>query len=117
MDDAGLYLLQKSNAVARMVGKGLLLAAPMLMKSLAVIGTAAMFMVGGGILTHGIPLVHHAIEQYAEVAGAVAGVGLVLKVLTPLTLDALFGIFCGGLALLGFEAFSVAQQAVKGKTQ
>ena len=117
MDDAGLYLLQKSNAVARTVGKALLLAAPLLMKSLAVIGTAAMFMVGGGILTHGIPLVHHAIEQCADMAGAVAGIGFVLKVLTPVTLDALFGILCGALALLGFKTFSMAKNATKGKTQ
>jgi predicted DNA repair protein MutK len=117
MDDAGLYLLQKTNAVARFVGKGLLLAAPKLMKSLAVIGTAAMFMVGGGILTHGIPLVHHAIEHSADMAGAVAGVGVVLKAITPVTLDALFGIFCGAMALLGFTAFSKAKQAVKGKEQ
>ena len=117
MDDAGLYLLQKTNAVARFVGKGLLLAAPKLMKSLAVIGTAAMFMVGGGILTHGIPLVHHAIEHSAEVVGAVSGVGVVLKALTPVTLDALFGIFCGALALLAFTAFSKVKQAAKGKAQ
>jgi predicted DNA repair protein MutK len=95
----------------------LLLAAPKLMKSLAVIGTAAMFMVGGGILTHGIPLVHHAIEHSADMAGAVAGVGVVLKAITPVTLDALFGIFCGAMALLGFTAFSKAKQAVKGKEQ
>ena len=117
MDDAGLYLLQKTNAVARVIGKGLLLAAPKLMKSLAVIGTAAMFMVGGGILTHGIPLIHHAIEYSAEAAGSVAGLGVVLKALTPLVLDALFGIFCGALALLGFKVFSVAKQAAKGKAQ
>ena len=117
MDDAGLYLLQKTNALARFVGKGLLLAAPKLMKSLAVIGTAAMFMVGGGILTHGIPLVHHAIEHGAEVAGAVAGIGVVLKALTPVTLDALFGILCGALALLGFTAFSKAKKVAKGKAQ
>jgi predicted DNA repair protein MutK len=52
-----------------MVGKGLLLAAPRLMKALTVIGTAAMFMVGGGILTHGIPLLHHAIEHRAAEPG------------------------------------------------
>ena len=54
MDDAGVYLLEKPGALARAIGKGLLLAAPKLMKALAVIGTAAMFMVGGGILVHGI---------------------------------------------------------------
>ena len=106
MDDAGLYLIQTSSAPARVLGKGLLAAAPKLMKSLAVIGTAAMFMVGGGILTHGIPFVHHAIAQGAEVAGAVAGVGVVLKALTPVVADALFGMLCGALALLGFKALS-----------
>jgi uncharacterized membrane protein YfcA len=50
-------------------------------------------------------------------AGAVAGVGVVLKAITPVTLDALFGIFCGALALLAFTAFSKAKQAVKGKEQ
>jgi predicted DNA repair protein MutK len=48
---------------ARFIGKGLLLAAPKLMKALTVIGTAAMFLVGGGILSHGVPPLHHGIEH------------------------------------------------------
>jgi predicted DNA repair protein MutK len=55
MDDLGLHLLSRSGSVARTIGRGLLLAAPRLMKALTVIGTAAMFLVGGGILAHGIP--------------------------------------------------------------
>ena len=74
-----------------------LLAAPKLMKSLAVIGTAAMFMVGGGILTHGIPPVHHAIAWVAEASGVAGGV-------VALGLDVLFGIAGGTLALLGVKA-------------
>jgi predicted DNA repair protein MutK len=58
MDDLGLHLLSRSGSVARTIGRGLLLAAPRLMKALTVIGTAAMFLVGGGILAHGIPAVH-----------------------------------------------------------
>ena len=54
MDDLGFYLLKKTNAPARSIGKVLVLAAPKLMKSLTVIGTLAMFIVGGGILAHGI---------------------------------------------------------------
>ena len=97
MDDLGVYLLQKPGALARGVGRGLLLAAPKLMKSLAVIGTAAMFMVGGGILTHGIPPVHHAIAHVAEASGVIGGV-------VALALDVLFGVTAGALALLGVKA-------------
>ena len=97
MDDLGVYLLQKPGALARGIGRGLLLAAPKLMKSLAVIGTAAMFMVGGGILTHGIPPVHHAIAQAAEASGVAGGV-------VALALDVLFGVAGGALALLGVKA-------------
>jgi len=97
MDDLGVYLLQKPGALARTIGKGLLLAAPKLMKSLAVIGTAAMFMVGGGILTHGIPPVHHAIAQAAAASGVAGGV-------VALALDVLFGVAGGALALLGVKA-------------
>ena len=94
MDDLGIYLLEKPGALARAIGKGLLLAAPKLMKALAVIGTAAMFMVGGGILVHGIPPVHHAIAQAAAASGMLGGV-------VSLGLNVLFGIASGALALLG----------------
>jgi hypothetical protein len=97
MDDLGLHLLEKPGALARAIGKALLLAAPKLMKALAVIGTAAMFMVGGGILTHGIPPVHHAIAQAAESSGMAGGA-------VALALDVLFGIAGGTLALLGVKA-------------
>jgi uncharacterized protein len=98
MDDLGIYLLEKSGALARTIGKGLLLAAPKLMKALAVIGTAAMFMVGGGILTHGISPVHHAIAQAAAASGMLGGV-------VSLGLDVLFGISGGILALVGVKIF------------
>lgn len=63
LDDVGLHLSKKRGALARTVGAALLSSAPMLMKLLSVVGTAAMFLVGGGIISHGIPALHHAIES------------------------------------------------------
>jgi len=103
MDDLGLYFLQQGAAPVRVVGKWLLLAAPKLMKALTVIGTAAMFLVGGGILTHGIPPVHHGIEQIAANFGVLGGV-------VSLALDMLAGIVGGALALL---AVGLATRLVK----
>jgi predicted DNA repair protein MutK len=99
------------------VGRALLVAAPRLMKALAVIGTAAMFMVGGGILTHGIAPLHHAIEHAAEAAGSIAAAGGVLKALTPTLLDMIAGVVAGGLALAGVRAFGAAAAALKGRRQ
>jgi len=70
MDDLGLYLSRKSGAVAQWFGELLLKSAPWLMKALSVLGTAAMFLVGGGIITHGIPVAHHFIEAQGAVLGA-----------------------------------------------
>jgi predicted DNA repair protein MutK len=111
MDDLGLHLLTRNNALLRTIGRGLLLAAPRLMKALTVIGTAAMFLVGGGILTHGIAPLHHLIEQVAGLAGGIAGVGGVLKALTPVVFDLLVGLAAGALALLGVHAFAAARAA------
>jgi predicted DNA repair protein MutK len=100
MDDAGLYLSKLGNAVVRAVGRFLLAAAPILMKILSVVGTAAMFMVGGGILVHGIPgshdVVHHAV---AAVAG-VPAIGPALGFLIPSVIDAVAGLVAGALALV-----------------
>jgi len=111
MDDLGLHLLTRSGALARTIGRGLLLAAPRLMKALTVIGTAAMFMVGGGILTHGLPL-HHFIAHAAELAGGLPAVGGALRAVTPLLLDVLVGIVGGSLTLLGVKAVSAARAAL-----
>ncbi|MEY4258405.1 MAG: hypothetical protein RJA56_1306 [Pseudomonadota bacterium] len=66
LDDAGLYLTQGPTASAQALGRGLLGFAPILMKTLSVVGTAAMFLVGGGILLHGVPALGHAVEQGTE---------------------------------------------------
>ncbi|WDY59544.1 DUF808 domain-containing protein [Pseudomonas sp. PSKL.D1] len=74
LDDLGLWMTQKASKAAQAVGNGILRAAPYMMKSLSVIGTAAMFLVGGGILVHGVEPVHHAIEAFSVGrGGAVTG--------------------------------------------
>ncbi|QKS29042.1 MAG: DUF808 domain-containing protein [Candidatus Accumulibacter similis] len=112
LDDLGLHLLKRPGVLAQTIGKGLLLAAPRLMRALTVIGTAAMFLVGGGILTHGIAQLHHAIEHAAALVGEVALVGGILKRLTPALLDALVGICGGSLALLGLKTLAAARTAI-----
>ncbi len=107
MDDLGYYLLKKGSGAMRGVGKLLLLAAPKLMKALTVIGTAAMFLVGGGILVHGIGPVHHWIEHLGGQAGALGSV-------VTMGLDAGVGIVGGVLALLGVTAFGKMAGATKG---
>ncbi|RZT05588.1 hypothetical protein SAMN05216319_5116 [Duganella sp. CF402] len=94
MDDAGLYLSQRGGAAVRTLGRVLLGAAPILMKLLGVVGTVAMFMVGGGILTHGLPFAHDLIHHAAEASGPVLGA------IVPTVLDAVTGVLAGALALV-----------------
>jgi hypothetical protein len=104
LDDGGLFLSRRSGdsgwaRFQRGLGEGILKAAPWLMKGLSVAGTAAMFLVGGGILTHGIGVLHHAIEGLAHHAGEVPGLGRLLGALTPPLADALVGIVAGAVVL------------------
>lgn len=100
LDDAGLYLSKKVNGAAQLVGRALLATAPKLMKLLTVVGTAAMFMVGGSILVHGVPALHHMVDGAAAAAGAVPAVGSILQAITPTLIDAVAGIVAGGIVLL-----------------
>jgi uncharacterized protein len=92
LDDLGLYLLQKPRRTARAVGRSLLWFAPKLMKTLTIVGTAAMFMVGGGILAHGITWLHHGIEAFTASWGWAQGLGAA-------GLNALVGVVAGGLCV------------------
>lgn len=81
------------------------------MKGLSIAGTAAMFLVGGGILVHGVPALHHAVEA----AGAAASnwpVGGLWHVLVPNLLNAVVGIVAGGLVLAGVQLV----QRIRGKS-
>ena len=104
LDDGGLFLSQRtgntySARVLRAFGGGVLAAAPWLMRGLAVGGTAAMFLVGGGILIHGIPGAHSWIVGSADWMARVPVIGGALQWLTPLMLDGVAGILAGALVL------------------
>ncbi|MGM9483920.1 DUF808 domain-containing protein [Roseateles sp. NT4] len=105
MDDAGLLLSRKAGATAQALGRFLLAAAPLLMKTLTVLGTAAMFLVGGGILVHGIAPLHHAIAQLAE------GQAWAVSALIENGANALVGVVAGALVL----AAVMAVQKLRGK--
>jgi predicted DNA repair protein MutK len=105
LDDVGLHLCQKPTLnlwakIRHQVGRVFLHGAPYLMKLLAIVGTAAMFMVGGGILMHGIPIAHHFIERLAQNASVVPSIGHILEVLAASLLNALAGIVFGALVLV-----------------
>jgi predicted DNA repair protein MutK len=90
LDDLGLYLSRRATSGAQAIGRGILRAAPWLMKGLSVAGTAAMFLVGGSIIEHGVPALHHFVAGFTE-GGGVGGV------LLGMLADAAVGIAAGAV--------------------
>lgn len=92
LDDLGLHLQQRASRAAQTAGRAILAAAPWLMRTLSVAGTLAMFLVGGGIIAHGVPVLHHASAMLAAVSDPFGW-------LTPLLFDAALGVIVGGVVL------------------
>lgn len=111
LDDGGLYLSRRAGRLPRAVGAAILAAAPWLMKALSIAGTAAMFLVGGGILTHGVPALHRWIEAVTQAASEVPAIGGVVAAIAPLLSDALVGIVAGAFVL---AVVKVVQRGVRG---
>jgi predicted DNA repair protein MutK len=101
LDDAGLWLSRRGAALQRQFGALILKVAPWLMKTLSVAGTAAMFLVGGGILEHGIGPLHHGVEVLVERLAALPGIGGVAAAIAPLLADLLIGAAAGAVVLAG----------------
>jgi hypothetical protein len=101
LDDGGLALTRRPGRLSQRVGRAILAGAPILMKLLTVVGTAAMFLVGGGILSHGVPPLHHAIEAVAATVGTVASIGGLLRAVVPVLLDGAVGIAAGAVVVGG----------------
>lgn len=113
LDDLGLALRAREGAGAKALGGALLALAPRLMKALSVLGTAAMFLVGGGIVSHGVPFVDHLVkrvtgrgEGLTPVMAALRGVGTTL-------LDGLVGVLTGALVLAVVLAVKRVRGAAK----
>lgn len=105
LDDLGLWLTRTAKGFGQAVGRGILHAAPYLMKTLSVVGTAAMFLVGGGILVHGIEPLHHAIQGFSEGNGG----GL-----TSALLSGVVGIVAGAVVLALVGGAGKIWKAVRG---
>ncbi len=105
LDDAGLWLARREGeggwaVLQRWLGHRIVAAAPWLMKTLSIVGTAAMFLVGGGILVHGLPRLHELIHGFAHEAEGIPGVGAILAGMTPALMNALTGVVAGALILI-----------------
>ena len=104
IDDLGLHLKETSSKVLQGIGRFLLLAAPKLMRTLTIVGTAAMFMVGGGIVVHGVEAlahVSHAVAAWAAaLTPAMPTLASVLSTVGSTLFDAVIGLIVGALVLL-----------------
>ncbi len=104
LDDAGLRLSTSSNRASRSLGRGILLTAPWVMRFLSIAGTAAMFLVGGGIVAHGIPPLHHFVEAASASVSGVPTLGGLLGSVTGMALNAVTGLVTGGIIVAAVTA-------------
>lgn len=112
LDDGGLYLSKQKDSFRKAMGAFLLKSAPYLMKGLSIAGTAAMFLVGGGILVHGIPHSHEWVHHQAHGVSEYPVVGHFLEAITPTFINGVAGIIAGAIALL---MMSFAAKIIKPK--
>ena len=110
LDDVGLRLIKGKAQTAwgsfkRKLGRGFLVFAPILMRTLTIVGTAAMFLVGGGILAHGFHAVSEGITHFSETLTTLP-LGGFWAAITPTIANGLFGVIAGGVLVLVFKLLS-----------
>jgi predicted DNA repair protein MutK len=108
LDDVGLYLSQRDNAVSGAFGRGILFTAPYLLKLLSIAGTTAMFLVGGGILIHGVPPLEHAIARWTQGLGGAEAIAQMLA-------SGIIGVLAGALVLALVKLGGKIWSGVRGK--
>lgn len=106
MDDVGFWLEKKKSQAAQAFGRGIICAAPILMRALTFVGVCAMFAVGSSLLTHQIPVLSNLIHTVEHAVQAVPVAGSVLGVVIPFMLDIFAGIVFGGVVLAGVTMVS-----------
>ncbi|WP_287962734.1 DUF808 family protein, partial [Alcanivorax sp.] len=113
LDDAGLYLIEsgkeKNEKIRSFLGGMLLGFSPKLMKFLSVAGTAAMFLVGGGILLHGLPMSHDTLHYIDELM-VTFPMAAVLSVLMPMLVNVVLGIVAGSIVLFAVKGVNFLRQ-------
>ncbi len=119
LDDAGLHLIKENSKTAwgifkQKLGRGLLIFAPFLMRTLTIVGTAAMFLVGGGILAHGFHSVGEGIIHFSESLTTLP-LGSFWAAITPTVANGLFGIIAGGILVMLFKLLSPVINRFKNK--
>ncbi|NCI77469.1 DUF808 domain-containing protein [Acinetobacter kanungonis] len=105
IDDIGLYLTQQGGNFKKSIGRFLLAFAPKLMKTLTVVGTIAMFLVGGGIINHAVPLIHHFTEDTVDHLELIPSFGSIFGALTPMLINLMIGIAAGLTVILVLTVF------------
>ena len=100
IDDLGLYLTEQASELKKMIGRGLLAFAPILMKTLSFVGTVAMFLVGGGIISHTVPWLHHFTEETVVQAEHIPTVGSIIGAVTPTLINFGIGLVAGAIVLI-----------------
>lgn len=106
LDDLGIYLTSKKGRLMQAGGRFILRATPYFMKTLSFFGTAALFLVGGGIIAHGIPALHHIVEWAEHAVHSVPGIGPSLAIGAPTVVNMLIGFVVGSVVLAAVKLFT-----------
>ncbi|WP_137169056.1 DUF808 domain-containing protein [Marinomonas sp. FW-1] len=110
LDDIGLHLNQSNSTIVKQLGFVILKGAPMLIRLLTIVGTIAMFLVGGGIFVHGLPALHHLAN--IAVSGGIAQFPLITSLINT-GVSFSVGLILGGLAVGVVSLFNKIKQSKK----
>ena len=106
LDDLGLYLASKKGKATQAWGRFILRATPYFMKALSFVGTVALFLVGGGIIVHGMPMLHHVVEWAEHALHSLPGAGPALAHAAPALINMLTGLVVGSIVLAAVTLYS-----------